>query len=160
MCILCVTQLAERELARTIEKAAEERERLRRELEEEKERLQREKEAEVAEFQKHVDQMKQMFSQLEGNQKALDQVVRDALDGKLITHEQQYKARSILYYEQLKQVPPVFSEGSMTWRSRADAPPGTPIPETLLPGAQQHLLISSGSRRSPSTVRRMLRQDE
>ena len=83
-----------------------------------------------------------------------------ALDGKLITHEQQYKARSILYYEQLKQVPPVFSEGSMTWRSRADAPPGTPIPETLLPGAQRHLLISSGSRRSPSTVRRMLRQDE
>ena len=56
LCILCVTQLAERELARTIEKAAEERERLRRELEEEKERLQREKEAEVAEFQKHVDQ--------------------------------------------------------------------------------------------------------
>ena len=87
-----------------------------------------------------MEHMKEVFGQLEGNQKQLDAVVRDALDGKLITHEQQYRARQVLYFAQLSMQPPTkeavdaaMAGASMTWRSRSEGVRQSPLPETLKP---------------------------
>ena len=63
----------------------------------------------------------------------LDAVVKDALDGKLISHDQQLNARYILNLERLKKSAGVAPPNtSLTWRSSAElstlqlAPPSTP----------------------------------
>ena len=69
------------------------------------------------------------------NQEAvrLKWVVHDALEGELVTHEQQYRARQKLWFEMLKQPPSSLyaPEASMSWRANAQPPPTTSMPQTL-----------------------------
>ena len=58
----------------------------------------------------------------------LRRVIQDALEGELVTHEQQYKARQLLYFESLKRmgdprlVGPGNVDSSLTWRAKAEKP--------------------------------------
>ena len=63
----------------------------------------------------------------------LRRLIREALHGDLTSHEAQFKARQLLYFESLKRsARPGFPEASLTWRGQSEEPPLT-MPHTLRP---------------------------